>query len=36
LVPVKDVPAMSFSAAWKKDHESDVLRAFLEILKSAS
>lgn len=34
LVPVKDVPAMSFSAAWKIERENKTLRAFLDILRA--
>lgn len=34
LVPVKDVPAMSFSAAWKKERENEALRTFLAILRA--
>lgn len=36
LVPVKDVPAMSFSAAWKKERENETLRTFLAILRTLS
>lgn len=34
LIPVKDIPSMSFSAAWQKARESELLREFVEILRS--
>lgn len=34
LIPVKDIPSMSFSAVWRKSGENELLREFVEILRS--
>ncbi len=36
LIPVKDLPSMSFSAAWKQERETPLLRALLEILHTTA
>ena len=36
LIPVKDLPSMSFSAAWKQERETPLLRALLDILHTTA